>query len=591
MNSFPKRLGLTVALAAIGALAIPAAAGANVTPVVTGDTLTVTSDDAADTITLAAAGGLITVNGAATTLAADDDAQIVVNAGGGTDTVDASALAAANYGALTANGGDGDDLITGGADDDLLMGDAGDDRLIGFRGLDDVSGGDGNDVMVWNNGDGSDDNNGDAGNDEVEVNGAPTAGDLLTAQPGAQPGRVLFERLNLGQFAIDLSAERLTVNGLGGNDVFGNDGDVPPGLAGLTSLTLNGGTGTDLLTGGDGVDAINGGDGLDLIDGGPGGDRLVGDRGADEVDGEDGDDTLVWNNGDGSDVNAGGAGFDRVEVNGSPAAGDVLKLSPNGPQSRFERTNLVPFTIDIDADAEAVAVNGLGGNDELTVSPGLPGLLVAADGGSGDDTLTGAQEADSFFGDSGDDTLDPGPGSDLADGGADDDQLRSRDGEGDLVRGGTGTDTARTDSVDVDVIDGVENLDATPLPEPPPAGDTKALLPELGKVKADRKQRKLVARVPLSCPAAEAGGCLTTVTLETAKAVRLGKVRAPVVLGSSSVEIDGGDRATVRVRLARGTAGLANRGKLKARVRIGSSDAAGNVAEGTAAVGLRIPNR
>ena len=48
----------------------------------------------------------------------------MINAGGGNDTVDASALVAANYGTLTINGGAGDDLLTGGADADTLHGDS-----------------------------------------------------------------------------------------------------------------------------------------------------------------------------------------------------------------------------------------------------------------------------------------------------------------------------------------------------------------------------------------------------------------------------------------------------------------------------------
>ena len=150
------------------------------------DTLTVTSDQAADTITLAAAGGVITVNGQATTLAADRNAKIVVNAGDGADTVNASALAAADYSTLTVNGGDGDDLLTGGSDNDDLRGDGGNDRVVGFRGTDDLEGGAGNDVLVWNNGDGTDVMDGDAGADEVEINGAPTAGDVFTAVPNGR---------------------------------------------------------------------------------------------------------------------------------------------------------------------------------------------------------------------------------------------------------------------------------------------------------------------------------------------------------------------------------------------------------------------
>src|SRR5436305_950879 len=81
--------------------------------------------------------------------------------------------------------------------------------------------------------------NGDAGADEVEINGAPTAGDVFTAVPNA--GRVQFDRDNLVPFTVDFTAERLTVNGLGGDDTFNG----AAGLAPLTLLTLNGGTGDD----------------------------------------------------------------------------------------------------------------------------------------------------------------------------------------------------------------------------------------------------------------------------------------------------------------------------------------------------------
>ena len=191
--------------------------------------MTVTSDQAADTITLAAAGGVITVNGQATTLAADRNAKLVVNAGDGADTVDASALAAANYSTLTVNGGEGDDLLTGGSGTDDLGGDGGNDRGVGFKGTDVLDGGAGNDVLVWNNGDGSDVVDGDIGADEVEINGAPTAGDVFTAVPNSR--RVLFNRTNLVPFSVDFSAERLTVNGLGGGDTFNGAAWLAPSRA------------------------------------------------------------------------------------------------------------------------------------------------------------------------------------------------------------------------------------------------------------------------------------------------------------------------------------------------------------------------
>jgi Ca2+-binding RTX toxin-like protein len=568
---------LIVAVAAV-ALATPTTASAAVTTNVNGDTLTVTSDQEADTITLAAAGGVITVNRQATTLAANDNAKIVVNAGDGADTVDASALANADYSALTVNGGNGDDLLTGGSDNDHLLGDGGNDRVVGFKGNDHLEGGDGNDVLVWNNGDNTDVMDGDAGADEVEINGAPTAGDVFTAVPNA--GRVLFTRTNLVPFTVDFSAERLTVNGLGGGDTFNG----AAGLAPLTLLSLNGGAGDDSLSGGDGPDLITGGDGTDKLNGNGGDDRVVGDRGADTLLGGDLNDALVWNNGDGSDVADGNAGFDRVEINGSPTAGDAFTVRPNGARAAIDRTNLVPFTVGF--AAEALAVNGGGGDDRLTVSPGLAGLLVTADGESGNDSLSGSEAADSLVGGDGNDTLTGGGGSDLLDGQQGNDRLLARDGHGDLVRGGTGNDSAQTDALTVDAVDGVETIDATPAP---PVPDTRALLPTLGHIAVVRSHGHLVARVPLSCPAAETGGCQTTVTLTTARTIRFGRVRARVVLGSRSVSLRGGQRRTLSIPLAAGIATLARHGRLSTRVQIATRDAAGNAASRQVAVSLRIP--
>ena len=57
-----------------------------------------------------------------------------------------------------------------------------------------MRGGNGNDVLVWNNGDGSDTMDGDAGNDEIEVNGSANAGDDFRITPGAN-GRTTFDRV------------------------------------------------------------------------------------------------------------------------------------------------------------------------------------------------------------------------------------------------------------------------------------------------------------------------------------------------------------------------------------------------------------
>jgi Ca2+-binding RTX toxin-like protein len=65
----------------------------------------------------------------------------------GDDVVEASALAADAI-KLTADGGDGDDVLIGGAGADTLLGAAGDDVLIGGPGLDSLDGGPGNNVVI-----------------------------------------------------------------------------------------------------------------------------------------------------------------------------------------------------------------------------------------------------------------------------------------------------------------------------------------------------------------------------------------------------------------------------------------------------------
>ena len=304
---------------------------------------------------------------------------------------------------------------------------------------------------------------------------------------------------------------------------------------------INGGSGADELFGGEGADQINGGDENDEIKGDGGDDRIVGGTGSDKLKAEAGDDAIVWNNGDGSDpVNEGGAGFDRVDQR-LPRRGRPHAVRCQRDRSVLCADEPVPFTLEFAPDNEVLAFNGLGGNDAFKVHDGGSAMTVAADGGAGNDELSGADEVDSFFGGSGNDLLTGGAGSDLLDGQEGEDRMLARDGFGDLVRGGVGNDSAQTDRITVDAVDGVETLEATPAPVPTPGPnpsprhrpkprDTAAILPTVGKVAVVRSNGKLIARAPVTCPAAEAGGCRTALTLETAKAVKLGKVRAALVL-------------------------------------------------------------
>jgi Ca2+-binding RTX toxin-like protein len=546
-----KKSLFAAASAAAALAAFPAAASA-ATVTVNGTNITVAGDATDETITIADAGGFITVDGVATTAAANNTFDLTVNAGGGADTV---LVNTAQLRIITVNGDDGNDTITGSPDDDILNGGngldtlnggAGDDRISGNDGNDTMNGDAGNDVMVWNPGDDNDIMNGGAGGgDDAELNGG-NGPESFAAAPVA--GRVRFERLNPAPFFLDVGpdTERLVLNANGGDDTMVSDPATP------TAMLLNGGTGIDTMSSGAGADFLNGGDDNDSLDGGPGIDRLVGDRGNDTMIGRAGADTMVWNNGDGSDVMDGQEGLDEVEVNGAAAAGDAFEIAPNGQRVKFDRTNLGPFTLDI-ATSETFEINGLGGDDTLLVKAGVP-MSVLARGDEGNDTLTGAEEQDTFFGGVGNDTLNGGGGNDLLDGQDGDDTLLARDGLGDLVRGGAGTDSAQVDKADIHVE--VEKVDRKKY------GYKIDVVNRKAEVKYDRNKKRWYAYVKLECPQDAKDGCHGWVTLLTKKYYKVHGYKVRAVLGKAKYGLDEGDEKRIKVYLARGVKSYYKKGKI-----------------------------
>jgi Ca2+-binding RTX toxin-like protein len=594
-----KRMRILAALgaalaASLAATAIPAEAAVG-SASIEGETATLNLDGANDNVTVSVSGGLL-VHGQTTgglnsgsdwdsttandqTVPANGTFTVVINGGDGNDSLTVLAKNT-EIGAAKLIGEGGDDVLTGADSNDSLAGGDGNDRVVGAKGDDTMSGGAGNDTLIWNNGDGSDVVDGDAGNDETVINGAPTAGDQFTIKP--QGNRVRFDRVNLGPFFVDLTSERLTVNGLGGNETMTAD----PGLAALTALTLRGDEGADTIAGGDGADRIFGGDDVDTLVGGDGSDELVGDRANDVVSGGVGDDTLVWNNGDGSDKNDGEDGFDTVEVNGA-LAGDVFTIAPAaGDRVRFDRTNLVPFVLDI-ATSEELEVNGLDGDDQFSAQPGT-GLAMIVNGNEGNDSLSGSEGPDALIGGSGVDALSGGAGLDVLDGQDGDDALNVRDGSFDLARGGAGTDSAQTDQIGVDALDSIENVDALP------GNATKATAVTVVTKRVRLTRRNgggYIARIKVSCPADETDGCNGRLDLLTARAVRLGGIRAPVVLGTATYDLDAGKSKTLRLRLPGKLNRIDRRGKIAARAHTVTSDAKGRSAEGFARIALTLPKR
>ncbi|WP_019507742.1 calcium-binding protein [Pleurocapsa sp. PCC 7319] len=388
-------------------------------------------------------------------LTGTDVQSVIFNGGDGNDYLDASETAVP----ITADGGAGhdtligsqvNDLLRGGDDDDILEGGYGDDTLIGDKGSDLFKGGKGDDRLIWNDGDGSDIMEGGEGYDVTEFNGSLESGDELLLQANGE--RASFDRLNLVPINLDVDdVEQFEINGLGGDDsltvkdltgtdvqsvVFnGGDGnDYLDASETAVPITADGGAGHDTLIGSQVNDLLRGGDDDDILEGGYGDDTLIGDKGSDLFKGGKGDDRLIWNDGDGSDIMEGGEGYDVTEFNGSLESGDELLLQANGERASFDRLNLVPINLDVD-DVEQFEINGLGGDDSLTVKDltGTDVQSVIFNGGDGNDYLDASQTFTDIIasGGAGNDNLIAGYGNDL---------LSGEDGD-DTLTGGAGADT------------------------------------------------------------------------------------------------------------------------------------------------------
>ena len=137
--------------------------------------------------------------------------------------------------------------------------------------------------------------------------------------------------------------DRLTLNGLGGDDVI-NASSLE---AGAVQLTMNGGLGNDLFVGSEGNDLVNGGDGDDVA--------LMG----------AGDDTFVWNPGDDNDTLEGQDGSDTLLFNGANVAENIT-ISANGGRALFQR-DIANVVMDLN-DVETIDFNALGGTDNIVIN-------------------------------------------------------------------------------------------------------------------------------------------------------------------------------------------------------------------------------
>ncbi len=259
--------------------------------------------------------------------------------GGGNDRIDGGAGDDKLYGSGTLNGGSGDDYLSGGG------------RLNGGPGDDVISSGSGNDIYIFNRGDGHD-TLWDSGSETVGTNLTEPEGDKLLFGADIKIEDLILQRVgdDLMIYLCDRNDPNKMLNQLDdsirvvnwvnsnyrienlqfldekvfsiadvvntrlGQDVLGEDsatpvddlligsafGDWLDGQGGVDHLYgggerdfLFGRSGNDRLYGEGGDDYLSGGLGNDELFGGSGNDELTGGGGADQFDGGDGDDVIV----------------------------------------------------------------------------------------------------------------------------------------------------------------------------------------------------------------------------------------------------------------------------------------------------------
>jgi Ca2+-binding RTX toxin-like protein len=393
---------------------------------------------------------VVNMNGGDDTFSASGDLSsligLTVDGGAGNDTI------LGGNGSDLLLGGDGEDFIDGNVGDDVAFLGAGNDvfRWDPGDGSDVVEGQDGFDTMLFN-GSGADEvfrasaNGGrllftrDVGDivmdtndveriDLVALGGSDTIvvddlggtdvqevridlagvaggsvgdGQVDTAVVNATDGQDFIDVLDLRTSVAILGTpafvsiangetqDNLVINGLGGDD------RISAGSLQATSmrLTIDGGTGNDVISGGNGNDVLLGGDGNDFIDGGRGEDSVL--LGA-------GNDNFAWGAGDGNDIVEGQDGTDAARFSGSSASENIA-ISASGARVIFSNDfgNATVDTNDVEridflsfGGADSIVVNDLSGTDVASVGIslfdfGVPDAdVVTTNGTAGDDAVT-----------------------------------------------------------------------------------------------------------------------------------------------------------------------------------------------------------
>ena len=162
---------------------------------------------------------------------------VSISAGAGRDTI----LIDETVGAFTdekivIDGGGGNDTITGGSGDDTIIGGNGNDVIDPRRGSDVVQAGAGDDTVIWNPGDGSDAIEGEDGDDRLVFNGA-NINEIFDFSANGSRARMTR---NVANITMDLNGvEEVDLTTLGGADTVTVNDLTGTGL-GHVNVDLNG---------------------------------------------------------------------------------------------------------------------------------------------------------------------------------------------------------------------------------------------------------------------------------------------------------------------------------------------------------------
>lgn len=350
-------------------------------------------------------------------------------------------------GADTMTGTNANETLDAGAGNDSVQGLGGNDTLIGGAGNDSMNGGAGNDGYIWVRGDGTDviteaANQGaldklyligvNAGDVALSRSGTDVTLTVAPSTPGGTDGGAIKLVADLDDYFSQGTEQIVFADG-----ATWSQNDLRIKLLALASTS-----GNDTITGFNTNDTISGGAGNDVINGGPG------------------NDIYNWARGDGADTitdAASNGSADKLVLQGASAADVTLLRSGNDLTLQ-----IAPSTVGGGDGGSVKLINELANsgfaygaeqivlNDVTWTPTGLRAAVLLQAQTSGNDTITGFDEADTIAG---------GAGNDVINGGASDDTYIWARGDG----ADTITDAVAAGTGDKLVLQGVSAADVTLL--------------------------------------------------------------------------------------------------------------------------------